>query len=357
LVVEYRRDYVRVGVASAWYEDLTADGYADAVVLVVDDSSALDIGAIVDNWDYVTLPRGLTAYSVGAFGDTVAIVLVDTGFAPVGTDTLRVEEGAALAVDGFLTGGAYPVDDRVAPAIISATYTPGESRERSGKGDTLTVTFTEPAELVEGSTEPFVLIQPGTGTGYSLRLRVAVTDGAMVRFVVDSISGVSYPAEGDLIWIRATGTGHVRDGYGNVQADTANTPVRLTVEYPEFSWSAGAVGGRFVPLVTRVPADLREHLGIPEVRGIVILASPVVQAPDRVYRMEGTVAVYDVVGNLVVRERDLEEAPQTNHLYFVWDGRNENGRVVGAGTYAAILQGSFGDQAPEARWISIGVVR
>jgi hypothetical protein len=56
------------------------------------------------------------------------------------------------------------------------------------------------------------------------------------------------------------------------------------------------------------------------------------------YRLEGKISIFDIVNNPVVVRRPMAfDENQTKRLYYVWDGRNDNGRAVGTGTYVAIV--------------------
>ena len=53
---------------------------------------------------------------------------------------------------------------------------------------------------------------------------------------------------------------------------------------------------------------------------------------------DSRMSVYDALGNVVSQELPAyESADNPNKVYFFWDARNRNERLVGSGTYLAIL--------------------
>lgn len=87
----------------------------------------------------------------------------------------------------------------------------------------------------------------------------------------------------------------------------------------------------------------------------------IIVEPDRVisheYPLKGTVSIYDVVQNPVIQKKTMVFHNETNRLYFVWDGRNYNGRKVGTGTYLAVINVTGPDKRKFSSKINIGVKR
>ena len=56
---------------------------------------------------------------------------------------------------------------------------------------------------------------------------------------------------------------------------------------------------------------------------------------------EGTITIFDAVGNVIAREIDMTWLLTSNDYYSgvgVWNGRNENNRIVGSGSYLAVIK-------------------
>jgi hypothetical protein len=71
--------------------------------------------------------------------------------------------------------------------------------------------------------------------------------------------------------------------------------------------------------------------------------------------ISGTVTVYDVVKNVIVDNKEM--TPVGGRLYFFWDGTNSHGRLVGTGTYMALLSMSGEDGRKQVKSLRIGVKR
>ncbi|MBD3392882.1 MAG: fibro-slime domain-containing protein [Chitinivibrionales bacterium] len=150
--------------------------------------------------------------------------------------------------------------------------------------------------------------------------------------------------------------GALRDRWNNTAPPDGNI---ATIEWGrDYNWTASTAPNPFDPTSDEVPAGVKSQLasqeGVPEhgttievtsIKGLDIGASYAV--------------IYDVVGN-VVRER-LEgnrTARGNKKTFFFWDGHNEAGRIVGAGTYLAVMYiQETGDAKPQPKWERIGVTR
>jgi flagellar hook assembly protein FlgD len=53
--------------------------------------------------------------------------------------------------------------------------------------------------------------------------------------------------------------------------------------------------------------------------------------------LSGRISVLDQLGNKLVDDEKFESSSDGTTLIWTWDGRNRNGRTVGAGTYQAII--------------------
>jgi hypothetical protein len=68
--------------------------------------------------------------------------------------------------------------------------------------------------------------------------------------------------------------------------------------------------------------------------------------------------IYDGVGNVVVAQRKLIPDHSSNKLYLDWDGKNRNGRIVGSGTYTAVITvTSQEDGEKQSKKMKIGIKR
>jgi flagellar hook assembly protein FlgD len=69
-------------------------------------------------------------------------------------------------------------------------------------------------------------------------------------------------------------------------------------------------------------------------------------------------AIYDVVNNTIVNGRTMVfDRSNTGWLYYVWDGRNNQGRRVANGTYLAVIEVDDGQGYKETVTLRVGVKR
>lgn len=79
---------------------------------------------------------------------------------------------------------------------------------------------------------------------------------------------------------------------------------------------------------------------------------PLAQQTDGSY---GVAAIYDAVGNRMARDVKLKKANTSTNYGFIWDGKNQNGRNVGTGTYLAVVKCKDMDEKNYIEKIKLGV--
>ena len=68
--------------------------------------------------------------------------------------------------------------------------------------------------------------------------------------------------------------------------------------------------------------------------------------------------IYDALGNVTAKEIPVYGSSDDQQFYFFWDGRNQNQRFVGSGTYLAVIEiKELGDQTVNIQKEKIGVRR
>ena len=77
-----------------------------------------------------------------------------------------------------------------------------------------------------------------------------------------------------------------------------------------------------------------------DIQGMVIQIKP-----DSTYilddvnlKLEGTINIFDAVGNRLVEDLKMLYMPEWKSLIFVWNAKNNNGRYVGSGSYLAVAE-------------------
>ncbi|MBN1131302.1 MAG: hypothetical protein JXA71_20105, partial [Chitinispirillaceae bacterium] len=169
-------------------------------------------------------------------------------------------------------------------------------------------------------------------------------NGQRFVYLVDGVGGGSsvLPVN-DSVWLN-TSPASVADNFGNIQDNPANKRVPLFLVLPPFEPEIRYGPNPFSPR-NAGGAEKRFRLTI---RPKTSLALEVT--------IKASLVIYDKVGNKI---KTLSEMKAPNELEKVWDGSNENGRIVGDGTYLGVLRYAFivngkEDPQPPER-IKIGV--
>ncbi|MBD3391389.1 MAG: hypothetical protein GF418_05015 [Chitinivibrionales bacterium] len=356
-----------IPVSDAWYFDTDADGMVDRVIVnfakpVRDlsqltctftwlDDSATSIVAS-DRFSYTGTDSSIVAIDIAGIS---GIALTDRTGGDMQATVRFVEFGDDIVAD---------VGDSAAPVIVSARYAPGEILE-SGDGapDTLAVVFSENMASIS-SDQPFVMFSVQEGTEYYVVVDNADISGATGTFLVDTVVGVALPANNDSIWIDATAG--VADAGGNEQDNEANKRALLNVKAAPYKVVVTVGPNPFVPGETRIPSELIGSLdGVRITHGVVAeidLQSKVQAAVT----LSAKAQIYDAVGNRVADCSGEDDAgdhvqlvrnQQTGSLYLLWEGSNEIGRIVGPGTYVALITTEDSSGRTERLRARIGVTR
>ncbi|MBD3239099.1 MAG: hypothetical protein GF331_00830 [Chitinivibrionales bacterium] len=361
----------------ATYFDRDADGYVDSIFMVVDGDLRQE--ELQTFMGHITLPaqRGFTV-----MGDSTALVsggvsLVvresrshEPATAILTGDTIGVS-GGRLTHSGWIMPTSVTASDKVAPVIVSAHL---KAHESSVDPDTLTVRFSEPVITIT-STGPFLFYGTQTGQPYDAEVDIALAYQQADTLVVP-VAGVANDdnaiVAGDSIWIQPIA--QIADGNGNRQSNPSNRRVVVTTTVVRDPYSLDiSVANNPVTLGdkrSRIPPFLLELEPIRaelegsryQGSGIVVIAEA--SNPDKLgpnFTLTGEISVFDIVNNPVIVERPMAfddgDGRRTKRLYYVWDGRNRNGRYVGTGTYLAVMTIEDDQGYKETKTVRLGVKR
>lgn len=262
--------------------------------------------------------------------------------------------GAVTDSAGFDTT-AFSVHDSVGPAILDAVLYP--SPPASGLPDTIRISLSETVVSAVGSgllagqvlnyyaqgdtsdeLDGFAVVVTGESNS---ELLIIIPDGAAVS-VLPGQDQVQLSGEGALTDVN--GVRPVSDGLHHT--------ISLGRSYP---WVARPSNNPFIIGEHALPDYLYQELEWPGAAPASAMAVKV----ETQFPGSGEAVVYDAVGNVVVGRAELIRRTGSNELYFVWDGTNENGRLVGAGTYLALITVTDGgpDEQSTTQRLKLGVVR
>jgi hypothetical protein len=355
-------DSLRI-VAGAAYFDENADGVVDRIVL--------SFAKPLRRPESVTVSAAWRAGNVSV-GNIDAL---QAGY--VNADSTRVYFpviGGLLQTGGLMdinlqyqdfpgTLISTPAVDSAAPVVAAAVFTPGKIQgDRSRSSDTLRVTFSENVSDI-ASQLPFMFYSSVVGE-YRMALSQNSRDANRVTFAVDSLdSRIQYPRNGDSIRINTAG--RISDANGFAQLNPANRRVAMKIEPLPYQLVLRMGPNPFDPdNAVAYTVNGRWYTGL------TFEIDPMTALDDDGLGtglvLSGAIIIYDAVGNLVamcsdlaVRRRNIrmEKDPLSSNLYFSWNGCNMNNRVVGSGSYLAVItiSDNYGNRKAFRR--IVGVVR
>lgn len=364
-------------VQRATYFDRDADGYIDSIYLAVDGDLRAD--ELQTFLGHITLPsaRGFTivADSTTMQGAGVALVVREStahepATAVLPSDTVIVS-GGRLTHSGWIMPATIVPTDKVAPVIISAHL---KAHENTIDPDTLTVRFSEPMSSIT-STRPFLFYGTADELQYTAEMDILLAQQNNDTLIVP-VAGVNNEANaivaGDSIWIQPVA--QVGDGGGNRQANPDNRrvvitttvvrdPYEIDISVANNPVTLGGQGSTVPPFLLELDAIRSELQGSRyEGNGLVVIAEagdPTKLGPN--FTLTGEISVYDIVNDPVIVRRPMAfddgDGTRTKRLYYVWDGRNQYGRYVGAGTYVAVMTIEDDQGYKETKTVRLGVKR
>ena len=344
-----------------------ADGVVDSVIIAFNKKVSLSDLSVSLNWGGTIRADSLTA-SLMRFvtGDSVIEIGVSGKFKNL-VDGIKTS-GTMDATVSYTSIPGEPVKDSIldkaAPIVVdSATYYPS-SGTAAGFVDTLYVTFSERIDSIGGLRKPFNLLTIGSTLYYVHVDRDIYTTATLVnsstagnkctyRFLVDSIETVTFPTNGDSLWINS-GAG-ITDVAGNVQTNGNNRKALLHVFRNPFQPQIQTIITKNPFSPTSEHFELRFTATIPR---MVVFNNISLFASGKVFDVLGNcVHVFDNDTLILRPEHGLAHGADNKPIS--WNGCNLNGRIVNSGVYQAIFlfQSSDGRYNGTPQRIKIGVKR
>lgn len=295
------------------------------------------------------------------------------------TDTLFLQNGGWL----LPTSDTIRIIDSVAPIIISAslidsvvTIINGTSDSLTDLGtDILTVIFSETVEEM-AEERPFKYYSNGDEKEFSAKLKLLRQNANMGRFSVEDLYGVSSIVDQDSIWINWALAGNVYDAFGNEQDNPVNIRRNIDVEvvtvvkkgpYSLLLKSTLLVPDKGIILpdyITDHPDILQALKGIQKDKdgnyiGIMVISLDA-DIPENIpddERFSAKLILCDPVGNVLLGPKAMVYIEETKSRIYLWDGRNNNGRLVGTGAYIAVVKIEYKLKPDEVLQKVVGVKR
>jgi hypothetical protein len=240
-------------------------------------------------------------------------------------------------------------EDSVAPVIVRAHLI--DSLKDDAK-DILQVWFSERI-MNPGKNMPFVYCTP-VQQGYNAVLNLIEHNDSAAFFYIDTVFPVVSINRGDSIWINAVIADNITDQKNNFQTNPLN--IKRPIEYEmimlpfDLELRATLLSRS---MYSRIPDKIAASEGVREAirsadkntagayRNIMIFALQ----PDPAHNknvtkydsFEAQITLYDALGNMVLTNKKIIYDPLLKKAYWGWDGKNQNNRAVGVGSYVAVV--------------------
>ncbi|MBN1130305.1 MAG: hypothetical protein JXA71_15035 [Chitinispirillaceae bacterium] len=337
-------------ILSAYYQDRDANGHVDHVVLrfakkvaLVDCIIELDFG-VPPKIDSVATGRLSAVVTPGSPSDSI----VDANIAGLFTGISYIKTGGNMKATvsyRSIPGESVSfgnVADSAAPVLIdSATYFPGKALSATeSDADTLRVHFSESINSAQLKDTPFKLFSALMAAPYTFTVNpssivpagLVSNGGRAYKMIVSSgvnPAAIRFPRTGDSLWINQNGG--IRDSGLVVQNKEPNHKVKLFVVLKQ----------DIQIILSSNPFVINQQFDLANPRisgsGVAVIIKPLGAMGDLSNITEASITIYDVLGNIVLEKTKMSQNIPENVYAFNWNGQNRNNRMVGTGTYAAVI--------------------
>jgi fibro-slime domain-containing protein len=371
--IVFERTYYRQAiVTSALYLDTSGDGFIDRAVISFDTAMSIPDTILLVNPYSTRDTQKVQSGSISVLSQTsnsyTLSVKLSRQFESNKTSFSADKYGSVRGGFNFFRD-PFTISDGVAPIIQKALLIQGAMIRKEPfetEKDTLEINFSENVKGLKDGQQ-FTLRQKSSE--YSFDLRFLNVNNERARYTIESINPSSInPQPGDSIWINPqAGISDIND---NVR-DFYNRPVKLEIKPRPIVVNFSAVT-LFSPLTKKIKVNSKgeqvySDIDIPFEYGTTILVDFTVPLYSAVSDIKMQCVIYDNQGNAVSRCLEIGEKNKTmaavlrktstTQIVIAWNGCNLDGRVVGIGTYLAVVK----VKVPSGGWVSkninIGVKR
>lgn len=319
---------------AAYYYDKNADGKVDSIFIEVE--GPVDQEDLEKLKSSITLPdsRKFKLNSISIVKGGIALDVTEqsseikTYVTP--TDIIAVNSGT-LPAGGLIEGNIINAQDKVAPVLMSGTFF-------SDKQDTMQVEFSEPVDHFS-SKEPILFSHDGKTYSVYLAENGVFSRERFYTSKVTSVQSGFAITDGDLIWINTAAK--IGDTLDVKQLNPENRKVRLKVQEAEYDVVVRTVNNPLKPdepVPPKVVAIYEKNGQKAPQNGITIVVEPKGDIKNKIALRAKGFNIYDVVKHHIKKDIVGVFDAESQKLYFIWDGKNENKRKVGTGTYTAVMQ-------------------
>ena len=330
-------------IVSAIYQDLDANGMVDNVRITFNKGVVLENMKMQFKWnDKMGLPADQTNYTMGT-DNTIVDVNISTLFNVSDLkDKTSGNMNVTVMFNDYVANNIKNASavDGAAPVLTVLEYHFGEYLETTSAADTLYARFSEAIASIPAVDQPFLFNGP-QGRSYEIRVENATIRTTTYIFIVKSSTAEPPPGDGDSAWINTASEvvqTNVIDLNNNVQKNPINKRVPVVIKRPFLHIKILVGPNPFNPKNGPDASQRKVTVSIKARTKVAVKTDYWVSA-----------SIYDKVGNVV---KKIPDGNESDHLgqkvvnneivtpdscTVSWDGTNRQGRIVGNGTYLAIL--------------------
>jgi fibro-slime domain-containing protein len=329
-------------VIYAYYLDSDADGIVDKTILKFNKNVIFSEIAVSFLWTNTNKTSNLDSTRLSYGKDSAEVYVNLSGAFSQATILTSGEMSAYIETIGKQEVQGASVADSASAVLTSAELFPGVPMNGTKPPDTLKCTFSEQIQGIN-CVNPFLFsrVDLTQKTEYQMSLTVSSSSKNKWVFIINDIKGVEFPENSDSVWINDTC--EITDMASNKQVNRGNHRVLLKVNT--------------IPIVYDIKIGPNPiHLSDPG-SVAVIKIEPSFKLKQFVnYYVD--VSIFDAIGNVVYKKHLDSQNSSTMTISFTWDGHNKRGRVVGSGTYLAVVKvHDILRYSTKIESIKIGVVR
>ncbi len=341
---------------SVVYFDNNADGHPDSIFMAVGNkntSSLEDIKNEVVNKINFPSFRVFNITNVDVYDNGIGIK-VNEGNNTLNTSTIKdtiVIDEVTLTNGQQFSHKKIVAIDRMAPVIVSALAIQYQS---DSIPDSLQVTYSEQVNKVNYK-EPSLFYSLTNDFEYSVELNYLnnYNDDKSVLFNIKQIKDVEAISNGDSIWINWEGdyvSDKLSDPNFQLNSENIHQPINAIIHKEPIDITISVVSPidfkdlndkNIIPdfIINILDEENKDELvqDNGDFKGMIIKTDLKTEI-DNVVKLKGEFTLYDYLGNPLVKNASMSFSEGDNSLYYVWNGKNKNGRLVGSGTYLGLFK-------------------
>jgi hypothetical protein len=325
-------------LVSACYRDINADGAIDRIDIVLSKAVNVSDCEFSINWNNKQVPdANLTNRTAKISADNPKMIQVSVNGNQLTGQQIATSGVMMVTVvhKSFGKTNAVKAADSAAPVLVNAMF----KKSVDSDIDTLDVEYSEAIDVSPDDAFLLWSVQDGKQYSFVCSDKGKASGFAQKTMIVTKTNGVESASRNDSVWIRPDAG--VKDMNGNVQSNSLNRRVLLKIGQIPLNIKIISGPNPFVPGISTFPTDQDVPDKIKNKKGFLIRVSLSNGKAGKlaISDINGKIKIFDGMGSFIYSGTLIKGAnAEMNNYYFLWEGTNKRGRMVGTGTYIAHLE-------------------